>query len=85
MHGTSFLDITHLADHPRIEVASALRACEKSDPRNSKLNVIQSIIASIFVKDIFSSYFFGLSDDQVRELQSVEEYFKNIGNALPRS
>lgn len=73
-------DVTNLSEPVRLEVASTVPSYEKLLLTNQKLNVIQSIVAAILVKDIFSLYYFGLSSEHVIHLEHIEEYFRATGN-----
>ena len=45
----------------------------------SKLHVIQSIVSSLLVEDIFGHYFCGLPAERVTQCQRMEEYLASIG------
>jgi activating signal cointegrator complex subunit 1 len=48
----------------------------------SKLNVIHAVISKILVDEVFGVYFFGLPDERVRQIQTMEQYLRAIGETI---
>ena len=48
----------------------------------SKLNVIHAVISKILVDEVFGVYFFGLSNERVSQIQTMEQYLRTIGEAI---
>jgi len=48
----------------------------------SKLNVIHAVISKILVDEVFGVYFFGLPDERIHEIQTMEQYLRAIGKTI---
>ncbi|KAI9832319.1 MAG: hypothetical protein M1826_002005 [Phylliscum demangeonii] len=72
------LDSSCLSDRTKADIASTVPSYEMLLATNVKLHVIQAVISSIIVREIFACYYFGLSSDHVVNLQELEAYFWTI-------
>src|SRR5947208_11374472 len=71
-------DISELPEEVKQIVSEAVPAYNTL-LTTSKLNVIQSVISAILVDEVFGVYFFGLPDERVSQIQTMEEYLSTIG------
>lgn len=65
------LDLSH-ADADILEELSLLAPTYKDLVQDAKLPLLQSLVSRILVESVFDSYFFGLSNDQTKQLAQVE-------------
>jgi hypothetical protein len=61
-----------------MELADAVPTYTKLLPI-AKFNVIQALVSSILVREVFSLYFFGLSELQAEKIKQLEEYLSKNG------
>ena len=73
------IDISNLSDPVRLEVEGLLPNFSRMIRTTSTPNVIQSIVASILVTDVFHIYYFGLDEEHTDYLRRMEDHMTLIG------
>ena len=75
-----FLDTTK-ADQKTSEELLLLVPTYETLAGASKIHLIQSLVSTVLVKEIFEAYFVGLPDDRARQLESTQSYMSQFGKS----
>ncbi len=77
------VDRASLSESTQLELDSLLPAFDQMMQTTSVVNLIQSVIATILVHDVFSAYYFGLDEESMMHLRSVEQSLNTMGMLEP--
>ncbi|RCI13253.1 hypothetical protein L249_0346 [Ophiocordyceps polyrhachis-furcata BCC 54312] len=67
------LDVSHLDDETAVELRRLVPSYELLLLHSAKIHLLQSVVSGILVDSVFSAYFAGLSDEQMRDFGRMED------------